>query len=225
MKRRTFIKANLLTAGAFSIGSERIMAHTAKDLPKVVLLGDSIRKGYQSSVEKHLAGKADVWAPDENCKTTDNIIYRLHGYVKIRKPDIIHMNAGLHDIRTLTRESEAGEIIVKPAHYKDNLNVIFSWIRETVDCKIIWATTTPVVEERLKSRKGSFTRYNSDIQKINKIAVKVAKKYDVAVNDLYTYAKSEIGETGMKQDGVHFTTEANEKLGIRVTESIAQNLA
>lgn len=200
------------------------IAHKPENLPKVVLLGDSIRMGYAPFVDKQLVGKAEVWAPKENCRTTDNIIYNLNSWIKMQAPDLVHINAGLHDIRTLNRNSGSGETIVKPAHYKDNLHTIFGWIQENVGCKIIWATTTPVVDERLKTRKGSFTRYDSDVQKINKIALKVAKKYGVEVNDLYNYVKNEIGEEGMKKDGVHFLPGANEKLGAQVAKNILASI-
>ena len=190
----------------------------------MVLLGDSIRIGYQPFVEKELAGIANVWAPDENCQTTDNIIYNLHGWIKDQAPDLVHINAGLHDIRTLNYDSNPGETIVKPAHYRDNLETIFSWIRKNVGCKIIWASTTPVIDEKVKARNGSYTRYDVDIQKINKIAGTVAKKFDVPVNDLYSFVKQEIGEGGMKKDGIHYQDTASEKLGGQVVAKIIEVL-
>lgn len=198
------------------------IAHKPENLPKVVLLGDSIRMGYAPFVEKQLVGKAEVWAPDENCRTTDNIIYNMNSWIKMQAPDLVHINAGLHDIRTLTYDSKPGETIVKSAHYRDNLETIFKWIQENVGCKTIWATTTPVIDERIKARNGSFVRYDADVRKINKIAFKVAKKYNVPVNDLYSFVKNEIGEEGMKKDGVHFLPEGNEKLGTQVAAKILE---
>jgi len=224
MNRRTFVKASMLASGTIAFSPIMSLAYNPEDLPKVVLLGDSIRIGYKPFVEKELEGIANVWAPDENCQTTDNIIYNLHGWIKKQAPDLVHLNAGLHDIRTLTYDSRPGETIVKPAHYRDNLETIFSWIQKNVACKIIWASTTPVIDEKVKARNGSYTRYDVDIRKINKIALKVAKKFDVPVNDLYTFVKEEIGEDGMKKDGIHYEETAYEQLGTQVASKIIEVL-
>ncbi len=37
-------------------------------LPKILLLGDSIRKSYQLSVAEKLAGVAEVVGPEDNCQ-------------------------------------------------------------------------------------------------------------------------------------------------------------
>ena len=38
------------------------------NLPLVVLIGDSIRMGYQDHVASQLAGRAEVWVPEEQRK-------------------------------------------------------------------------------------------------------------------------------------------------------------
>jgi len=224
MKRRQFIGSSLMTAGALAFSPRLTRAMEGAVLPKVVLLGDSIRMGYRDFAERELKGRATIWAPEENCRTSDYIIYHLHAWIRQQQPDLVHMNAGLHDIRTLSYHAKAGETIVKPGHYRDNLETIFKWVREEVGCKIIWATTTPVIDEKVKARKGSFTRYDADVRHINRIALQAARKYHVPINDLYTFAREEIGEAGMKKDGVHFREEASEMLGIKVAERILEVL-
>ena len=39
------------------------------NLPLIVLIGDSIRMGYQNHVASQLAGRAEVWAPKETAVT------------------------------------------------------------------------------------------------------------------------------------------------------------
>ena len=223
MLRRDFIKHSVLTAGAFPFLSNPVKSN---ELPKVVLIGDSIRIGYQTFVIKELSGIANVWAPDQNCRTTDNIIYHLHHWIKKQKPDLVHMNAGLHDIRTLSFDLGPGNTIVKPVHYKDNLETIFGWIQKYVKCKVIWATTTPVIDQKVKSRHAEaqdFTRYNADVQVINKIAKQVADKYDIPINDLYSLVKKHLLKE-MKEDGVHFHKKASKILGEKVADEIRKYL-
>jgi lysophospholipase L1-like esterase len=224
MNRRNFVKSNLAVASIMSLESLFPMAYQTENLPNVLLLGDSIRIGYRSFVEKELQGIAKVWAPDENCRTTDNIIYNLQGWIKNQDPDLVHINVGLHDIRTLTYDSKPGETIVKPLHYHENLETIFRWIQQNVGCRIIWATTTPVLDDRIKAHNKSFIRYNVDVQKINKIAMKVCRKNDVPVNDLYAFVKQKIGEDGIKEDGVHYSEGAYRKLGTHVAGIIRNYL-
>lgn len=228
MKRIHFIQKTLWTAGGIVI-----LPHTAlnlktrKDLKKVVLIGDSIRIGYQPFVVKELENLAEVWASEENGKATPNIINNLNSWIKMQQPDVVHINAGLHDIRNLSWELGPGNTVVPYKHYKDNLETIFSWIQKYVGCKVIWATTTPVIDEYVKTTHEStkdYTRYDEDVQKINIIAMKIARKYDIIINDLYTYVKEEVGINEIKQDGVHFTDTGSEKLGQRVASVIKDTI-
>lgn len=52
----------------------------------------------------------------------------------------------------------------------------------------------------------------------------MSKKFNIPVNDLYTFVKQEIGAAGMKKDGVHFPEDANEKLGSQVATKIIERL-
>jgi lysophospholipase L1-like esterase len=228
MLRRNFIKKSLILAGAFATVPELSLSHqNVEGLPKVVLIGDSIRIGYQSFVIRELDGIAEVWAPAENGRTTDNLIYHLHQWIKKQNPDLLHINAGLHDIRTLAYDLGPGNTIVKPEHYRDNLETIFSWVQKYVGCKIIWANTTPVIDAKIKARHEKakdFTRYDADIKMINEIAKEVAKKYKVPVNDLYVFVKEHITEDEVKDDGVHYRPEGSEKLGIEIASVIKRYL-
>ncbi|HEY66459.1 MAG TPA: hypothetical protein G4O02_18060 [Caldilineae bacterium] len=44
----------------------------------VVLIGDSIRMGYEPFVWEMLQGVADVWGPEENGGTSQNVLDHLH---------------------------------------------------------------------------------------------------------------------------------------------------
>ena len=50
-------------------------------MKKVILVGDSIRMGYQASVVKELEGVAEVWGPEQNGGNSANILAHLDEWV------------------------------------------------------------------------------------------------------------------------------------------------
>ena len=67
----------------------------------VLLIGDSIRQGYEQPVREALAGVADVLAPQENCRFAQYVLRNLHewkGSANVPDDtDVVHWNAGLWD--------------------------------------------------------------------------------------------------------------------------------
>lgn len=229
IKRRNFIKTSLFSSGIFAfpglVFSNNVKNETEQ--ADVLLIGDSIRMGYQSIVFDALEGKYSYWSPDENGRTACNLIYNANHWIITRKPKVIHINAGLHDIRTMSWDSPAGNTIVPFKHYEDNLKSLFAHLKSYTNAVIIWAATTPVIDERCKEahRWGKdFTRYNQDVLQINKIAEKVTKKMDVVYNDLYSLISDNNPQELIKKDGVHFTSKGNELLGKKVTEHVLKAL-
>ena len=49
-------------------------------MKNLLLLGDSIRMGYDKAVEKTLEGKANVYFPAENCRFASYVLRYLHEY-------------------------------------------------------------------------------------------------------------------------------------------------
>src|SRR5437868_7094599 len=64
------------------------------ELPRVLLLGDSIRLGYAPLVAKKLAGKAEVHSPAENGGDTANTLKLLDRWLADGKPLVVHINCG-----------------------------------------------------------------------------------------------------------------------------------
>ena len=63
----------------------------------ILLLGDSIRMGYQPFVAELLRGAATVIGPKDNCE--DSGKYLTHLDTWLAPADVIHFNCGLHDIK------------------------------------------------------------------------------------------------------------------------------
>src|SRR5437868_14711391 len=68
-------------------------------LPKVVLLGDSIRLGYAPVVEKELVGKALVVSAKANGGDSANTVKHLDEWVIRERPAVVHFNCGIHDTK------------------------------------------------------------------------------------------------------------------------------
>lgn len=170
-------------------------------MKNVLLIGDSIRMGYDLSVKKTLEGRANVIFPGENCRFAAYVLRYFHEYldeVKGEDIDVIHWNAGLWDCLRLFEEEPHTPIEVY-AYYMER---ICRRIKKLCPhAKVIFATSTSVLSEKMSK---DFKRYNEEIEKYNEIAVNIAKKYGFAVNDLYTVSLS-LPEAA-HSDPVHYYT-------------------
>ncbi|NOZ21348.1 MAG: SGNH/GDSL hydrolase family protein [Planctomycetes bacterium] len=195
------------------------MATAGEERPVVILLGDSIRIGYQRVVISELAGKANVWAPKANCKHTQFTLEHIEEWVKGRKPAVVHINCGLHD---LFLSKATG----KPRHsldvYADNLRAIFEKLRRLTDAKIIFALTTAVDEERQATSKtyGRVVRRNAQIAVYNAKAKEIAGEFNVRVNDLYAVVQEGGVDVMLIDDGIHLSPEGAQRVGKQVAQSI-----
>ncbi|MBQ9976990.1 MAG: hypothetical protein IJP21_00175 [Clostridia bacterium] len=151
-------------------------------MKNVLLIGDSIRMGYDKAVKKTLEGKANVYFPAENCRFASYVLRYIHEYgslVKDGDVDVIHWNAGLWDCLRLFEEEPHTPIDVY-AYYIDRICVRIK--KAFPNAKVIFATSTSVQSEKMQK---DFKRYNEEIEKYNEAAVQVVKKHGFAVNDLY----------------------------------------
>ena len=83
-----------------------------------MLVGDSIRLGYAPRVAERLTGKAVVISPPENGGDSANVLAHLDEWVIRLKPDVVHLNCGLHDLK---RAKNDGRHQVELDRYKENL--------------------------------------------------------------------------------------------------------
>jgi len=192
-------------------------------LPLVVLLGDSIRMGYQKTATNELVGTAQVWAPQENCAHTVHTLANVGKWLKDKKPALIHINCGLHDMWI----NEDGSIRYSEEVYLKNLSAIFAKLKELApDATLVFALTTPVDQDRQKtSNYGRTVRYNADIPRYNTAARKLAEESGLLVNDLYTAVEQVGTDQLIAQDGVHFNPQGCKVLGKSVAAFVKQALA
>src|SRR5215207_2346551 len=75
-------------------------------LPKVVLLGDSVREHYAPFVAELLAGRATVVTPKANGGDTGKLLTNLNEWAIKVQSDVVHFNCGIHDTK---RDQKTGK--------------------------------------------------------------------------------------------------------------------
>src|SRR5712672_3229172 len=117
------------------------------NLPRVLLIGDSIARDYYPEVEKRLAGKAFVARLTTSRFAADPVLVKeIELVLDQAKFDVIHFNNGMHG----WQHSEV--------EYERALPKFIKTIRaHAPKARLIWATTTP-----LKDGKGVTYDTNAD---------------------------------------------------------------
>ena len=190
-------------------------------MKKVVLIGDSIRLGYEGTVKKELAGQAEVWSPVDNCQHTVNVLLNFWTWIAQQQPDIIHINAGGWDVRNVLRGKPGNLVPLEP--YRENVKRLLQLIAQTTQARIIWATITPVdIANNMKhhAATGHPGRTEGDVERYNAAALEVARELGVMINDLHAVVMREGKQNMLCPDGVHMTEQGYEKLGKAVVEKI-----
>jgi hypothetical protein len=189
-------------------------------MKNILLIGDSIRIGYDKSVKKSMQGIANVYYPDDNCRFASYVLRYLHIYKQLlndAEADVIHWNAGLWDcIRLFEEEPHTPKDVY--AYYIERVCIRIKKLFPAA--KVIFATSTYVLSENMAK---DFKRYNKDIEEYNRIAVEIVKKYGFTVNDLYAVS-SALPESA-HSDAVHYYTSAGtEAFTKQVLKCLAEEL-
>ena len=175
-------------------------------MKNVLLVGDSIRIGYDKSVKKTLQDKANVYFPEENCRFASYVLRYIHEYRDLlgnRTVDVLHWNAGLWDCLRLFGEEPHTPVEVY-AYYIERICIRIKKLFP--NAKVIFATSTSVQSELMAS---DFKRYNEEIEEYNKAAVDAVSKYGFEVNDLYAVSIKLPEEA--HSDPVHYYTSIGTK--------------
>jgi hypothetical protein len=175
-------------------------------LPRVLLIGDSVSRGYTQVVRQAMSGKANVHRAPENCGPAANGLKKLDVWMGDGKWDVVHFNFGIHDRAT------------PAADYEQRLETLVTRMKAT-GAKLVWASTTPIPPE---TRDGPAA--TQAIVEKNEIAARVMKKHDVAIDDLFGFITPHLEQAQNPKD-VHFNAAGYEMLGKKVAESLMAGLA
>jgi lysophospholipase L1-like esterase len=172
-------------------------------LPRVLLIGDSVSRGYTQAVRKELAGKVNVHRAPANCGPTASGLKNLEVWLgdPAKKWDLIHFNFGIHDRKTA------------PEVYEQNLEQLVTRMAAT-GAKLVWASTTPVPPD---TKDGA--EVPAAIVEKNKIAAKVMRKHGVVIDDLYAWMQPDLAKFQNPQD-VHFSAAGYDRLAQRVARVV-----
>jgi WD40 repeat protein len=182
------------------------------NLPRVLLIGDSISIGYTAPTRKKLEGKANVHRILTNGGPTTNGLKNLTKWLGDGKWDVIHFNWGLHDLKM---DKDVHQVPID--QYEKNLRELVKQLKAT-KAKLIWASTTPVPDAKV-----SPPRKNADVIAYNAVAKKIMTENGVAVNDLYALALPQLAKIQIAAN-VHFTPAGSGVLAEQVASAILMAL-
>ncbi|MBM3785785.1 MAG: SGNH/GDSL hydrolase family protein [Acidobacteria bacterium] len=194
------MRSVLLLFSAFALSAQ---------LPKVLIIGDSISIGYTPHVKAMLEGKAEVVHNPGNAAHSSNGWVRVNEWIGKEKWAAIHFNFGLHDLRRM----EDGKHQVVLEQYELNLDRIAAILVKT-GARVTYATTTPVPKGELSPRRD-----RGDDILYNQAAVRVMKKHGIPVVDLWSYVRPNEDKL-LPKPNVHFLKEGYEELARQVALEI-----
>lgn len=196
------------------------------ELPRVLLIGDSISIGYTVAVQELLAGKANVHRIPTNAGHTGMGIEGLPKWFEKmgREWDVIHFNWGLWDLCYRNPEAKTqgkrdkidGTLTHTVEQYVANLEKLVSMLQST-GAKLVFATTTPVPEGELGRKVGDDLRYNE-------AATELMKRHGVEINDLNALMAGRMESFAAKPGDVHFIPEGSKVLAQQVAQHISKVL-
>ncbi len=190
-------------------------------MKNILLIGDSIRAGYDRYVKESFDGKANVYFPSENCRFAQYIVRTLHYWTEelgVKDADVVHWNAGLWD----TLRIYGDECLTPVDMYAEMLERIARRIKLLFPNAVsIFATSTPVLESGFIP--DFEMRYNADVERYNAVACEVLAKHGVIINDLYSLLKD--APDSLHSDQTHYyTAEGTALIGGRVNEVLCDAL-
>lgn len=176
---------------------------------KIVLIGDSIRQGYDKYVKMAFEGVARVYYPQKNCRYTTHILRHLLDWKKEMAcgddVDLVHWNAGLWDNMILPD----GKPLVSLGVYRENVARICDMLRILYPkAKIAFATSTPCDEEFFKTHY--YKRTNEDTRAYNEAAKEVILSYGGSINDLYSLLEKD--QMRYHSDQTHYYTKEGTRI-------------
>ena len=181
------------------------------NLPRVLLIGDSIVRDYYPEVEKRLAGKAFVGRLATSRFVADPVLLKeIETVLDGTKFDVIVFNNGMHG----WQHSEA--------EYRKAFPKLIKAIRaHAPKAKLIWATTTPL-------RNGKDVTYDTKaeysderIAARNAVAAEIVAAQKIPTVDLNAAVR---GHPEFHSDNVHFNSQGSQILVAQVCAAVAKLL-
>jgi hypothetical protein len=182
------------------------------NLPRVLLIGDSIVRDYYPEVEKHLAGKAFVARLSTSRFVADPVLLKeIELVLGETKFDVIHFNNGMHG----WQHSEA--------EYRKAFPKFFKTIRARApQAKLIWATTTPLRDGKGVTYDTKAEYSDERIASRNAIAAEIVATQKIPTDDLNSAMRD---HPELHSDNVHFNNQGIQIQAAQVSAEIEKLLS
>lgn len=179
------------------------------DLPRVLLIGDSVTQGYGPDVEKELTGRAYVARLATSRCVGDPVLHaEIAALLGADTFDVIHFNNGLHGVGSVSEKE-----------YAEFLPQMLAHIRKLApQAKLIWATCTP---SHVNGKFEQLAPNNANITERNRISTELMAKDGIPVNDLYALM---LPHSEFCADGLHYKAEGKAMQGKQVAAEILKVL-
>lgn len=214
----------------------RVDPRTADDpnLPRVLVIGDSISMNYHEAAKEALKGIANYHRIDGNGGPSDRGVACTELWLgDYQQPglhwDLIQFNHGLHDLKQLyDRETETyGKYQVPIEQYQANLEKEIAIMRKT-GATLMWCTTTPIPSSStgvwgnvwMGRKEGADTIFNKAAMQV------MARHPDILINDLNAAIRGSDGfEKWWEGSDVHFWGRPQQQIvGQAVADAIKKAL-
>ena len=189
-------------------------------MKKVLLLGDSIRMGYQQFVKEELDGEYEVRYPEDNGRFAAYTLWQVNQELKWN-PDIelVHFNNGYWDMNV---EAPMTEAIHPVEEYVSFLRRIVTLCRQC-GAKVVFATTVPILEAGAAGDntgvQGTINYSNEWVKEYNAAAVALMEELEVPVNDLYALCRED-DRCYKCEDLLHLSEEGSRRCAAQVAEFV-----
>lgn len=188
------------------------------DLPRVLLIGDSISIGYTLDVREMLKDRANVHRIPVNGGPTTNGLQNIQKWLGDSKWDIIHFNFGLHDLKYMRTVGTKGnpsktagaKAQVPLDEYEKNLAELVK-IMQATGAQLIWRTTTPHPADP-----------DGRVAKYNEAAARVMKAAGIPTDDLNAHATAK--PDAQLPSNVHYSPKGYHYLAEKVAAAITEYL-
>ncbi len=159
-------------------------------VPRVLLIGDSITRGYYPDVAKLLTGKASVSRLCTSASVGDPALPKqLKAILSENHFDVIHFNNGMHGWD------------YTEAEYKRYFPEFLAAIRAAAPAaKLVWATITPVRDAKILTQVDPRTER---VKARNEIAAAYLEPLGIPTDDLFHLVEAH--PEYYREGGVHFT--------------------
>jgi lysophospholipase L1-like esterase len=182
-----------------------VPGNSVKDQPRVLLIGDSITRGYYKTVEDKLKGKAVV------CRLTTSkslgdpaLLDEVKLVLGQARFDVVHFNNGMH-----------GWGYTEDEYARAIPDLVAAIRKGAPGAKLVWASTTPV---RVAGKVEQLDPKIDRVKARNKAAAEVMAKEKIPTNDLFALVTDKVEL--FSSDGVHLNAKGSAAMGEQVATHV-----